>query len=148
MDLSEVFDRYPGVRVLNSEDNEIISNFFLKSSMKDKFGITYDRKPDFFRHLKYRSSDYLVFGMLLEDQLQGICSINFRPGFMEGKLRNVGLLSDLRIQPSLKVSSTLRKAYSEIIQNSKKISQFNCCGDFSTVIVRSEEHTSELQSQR
>lgn len=126
MDIREFLTSYPGVTVATEKDNQDILNFFTQTQIQgNKFDFSYDRSPDFFTFLKLHSRKPLVLIYRdPKDELQGVATMLFRQGYVDGMIAEVCYLGDLRMGFDRKGSATWRKIYGEFFLQQDNIDQF------------------------
>ena len=137
MDLNALLSRYPGFQLATEADNFDILRFFDQTAMNAaKLNLRYERKPDFFRFLKFQSDRSLVFIARDErNELGSVATVSIRPGYVGGHKENVCYLGDLRIGMNRRIVLNWRKLYSEIIHHAPDLRELGNSRSFITSII-------------
>jgi|TARA_B110001454_G_C12720688_1_gene434558 hypothetical protein len=136
MKFSDFLKNYPEVKVANEKDSDRILDFFDKTSMKgDGLVISYERKPDFFKFLKYSSPKFIVFYAEKDDEIMCVATIIFRPGKVNGKNTHVGYLGDLRVTFDKRLALLWRRFYGDLLAHMNTFDDFYNCNYLLTAII-------------
>ena len=136
MKFADFLKDYPEVKVANEQDSDRILEFFDKTSMKgDGLVLRYERKPDFFKFLKYSSPKFIVFYAEKEGEIMGVGTILFRPGKINGKDTHVGYLGDLRVKFDKRLALLWRKFYGDLLAHMHLFDDFDNCNYLLTAII-------------
>ena len=141
MNIQHFLDSFPHIRLATEKDNQMILDFYHESNMdSDHSKIIYKRGDDFFAFLKERSHHSLTFLLLDDNQkIWGIGVASFRTGFIQGELKTVGYLGDLRVKLNRKLIREWRQMYAEFIKYSPQMPETNYCQHFQTVLIESNK---------
>jgi hypothetical protein len=92
--------------------------------------LRYERTPDFFTFLHYQSDEPFVF--CSEDEtgeLTGVAALTVREGLVNGELKRIGYLADLRVKrekQTREFAKIWKACMGEIIANVKTIPELRC----------------------
>lgn len=141
MDISEFLKSHPGVSVATEKDNQDILNFFSQTQIQGRgLNIVYDRAPDFFAFLKIHSPDVLVLIYRgLTNEIQGVATMLFRQGYVDGHVERVCYLGDLRMGFDRKGAALWRKIYGEFFARKNEIDQLKDVKLFYTCLIDDNE---------
>lgn len=137
MTLEAILKDFPNIRLAKQADNEALLEFYAKSQLTtSKQNIVYKRGNDFFAFMKEKSKDYLVF-ILFDDsnKIQGLATVNYRPGFIDGVETIVGYLGDLRVNLQRKLIRQWRKMYTLFISHSPELPETHYCRHYLTALI-------------
>jgi hypothetical protein len=129
MRLGEIMARYSRIRVGTWQDNASILKF-LKSipTTTSEIVFRFERKPDYFRYLRYQSRKPFVFTFHNDDgSLGGVASLCLKNLFFKGQMASMIYMSDVRMSPSLSRRTRIdwRAWYSDIVRHAHEIEEFN-----------------------
>ena len=150
MDLNELLQDFPGVRLATPADNQGILRFFNETELRGgRLELQIDRSPDFFSLLGLQAEETFVF--LFEDgnkNVQGIATILVRPGFIQGQLTKVGYLGDLRTRFHRGPIRAWRGIFQKIL--SGEVREFSGVRHWITAVINanSRAHLALVQSKR
>jgi len=141
LDISEFLKSYPGVTVATDKDNQDILNFFGQTQIQGRgMSIVYDRTPDFFAFLKLHSPRMLVFIYRgKEGDIQGVATMLFRRGYVNGAEKEICYLGDLRMGFDRKGAVLWRQIYGEFFARKKEIDQLKDVDLFYTCLIDDNE---------
>lgn len=141
MDISEFLKSHSGVSVATEKDNQDILNFFSQTQIQGRgLNIVYDRAPDFFAFLKIHSPDVLVLIYRgPTNEIQGVATMLFRQGYVDGKVERVCYLGDLRMGFDRKGAVLWRKIYGEFFARKNEIDQLKDVKLFYTCLIDDNE---------
>nr|WP_295906206.1 hypothetical protein [uncultured Bdellovibrio sp.] len=141
MDISEFLKPHPGVTVATEKDNQEILNFFSQTQIQGRgLNIAYDRAPDFFAFLKIHSPRVLVLIYRgVAGDIQGVATMLFRKGYVDGKVSEVCYLGDLRMGFDRKGAVLWRKIYGEFFARKNEIDQLKNVELFYTCLIDDNE---------
>jgi len=118
-------------------DNEKILEYYDRSAITTSSeDILYKRGSDFFSFMKEKTDRYLV--LLLKDDdnnIQGVATISYRDGYVDGKLTTVGYLGDLRVSLNRKLIRQWRNFYAKLILSSPQMEDTFNCAFYQTALV-------------
>lgn len=104
------------VRTALPEDNEALCEVVRRVHLRSKLHVTQERDPDFFALPRMHDGDYAVYLAENPDGFVGGCgSVVVRPGWVDGEVRTVGYLSDLRAIVGFKGARALPQAYHQAL---------------------------------
>ncbi len=138
MNLQNLLDRFPGVKLAQARDDDRIRHFFHTRSMHSKnFYLTYDRNPSFFDFLKLQGFAFYVFFVENEDGvIEGCGSLSIRHGQHQGQNCHIGYLSDLRINNIRKWGRVWREFYEALITHANQIVELAAIKIFYTCLLQ------------
>lgn len=137
MTLDSILKDFPNIRLATEADNNAILEFYTSSQLKSaKQDVIYKRGDDFFKFMKEKSRNFLVF-ILIDDKgiINGIASISYRSGYIDEKLQTIGYLGDLRINLNRKLIRQWRAMYSLFIEHSATCSRRFHCKYYQTALM-------------
>ena len=127
--LSGVIAHCHGAALGSSSDNDALLAFYNSTAMEGQsLRLRSDRSPDFFRFLRYQGPEHAVVLHRGQEGIDGLGTLAFRNGYVNGRLCRVGYLGDLRIAFRRALIREWRKCFSELLE---------ACGDvrFLTAII-------------
>lgn len=134
---------FPHIFVASENDNDEILSFYCQTELVTKSNnIIYMRGENFFSFLKERSQHFLV--LLLRDdnnQIQGLCAISFRQGYINGKITTVGYLGDLRVNMNRKLIREWRKFYTTFLKDSHNLPETLFCRYYQTALMSENNYS-------
>ncbi len=138
--LTELLEKFPQIKLASQEDNTKILNFYQKSHMKsNNSDVIYERSPDYFSFLKERSPHYLVFLIIIDNKIKGLCSFNYRNCSTKGNSHSVGYVADLRVRPSFKATKIWRLFADDFFKYSHKFKETLYCHNYYTVLMNTNQ---------
>lgn len=121
-------------------DSAKLKEYFALSPQQGPIDLRAQRMGSFFDKYKLYSKDYVTYFLVDdEDQIQGLASITFAPGFINGKEEIIGYATDLRISSSRKAILSWSQHFLPILE--KERAKRNCRYVFS-VVARSQKTAS------
>lgn len=100
------------VRRAQPQDNEALCEVVRRVHLRSKLDVTQERDPDFFALPRMHQGHFDVYVAENPDGFVGGCgSVVVRPGWVDGEVRPVGYLSDLRAIPGFRGARALPGAY-------------------------------------
>ena len=133
----DLLAKYPAIRLLSSDDNRQVLEFFEKSSMSgESLKLRYERSPDFFKFLRYRAPVNLVFGGTNRaGALTGVAAYSFSRAYINEREETVCYLGDLRAELNRDTASSWRDLYGEMLLKARQLPGLNGCRYFFTAII-------------
>ena len=109
--------RHVTVRRAHAADNEALCEVVRRVHLRSQLDVTQERDPDFFALPRMHLGEYAVYlGVNAEGFVGGCGSVMVRPGWVDGEVRKVGYLSDLRAVPGFKGARALPAAYHRALE--------------------------------
>lgn len=136
MRLENILQNFPNIALASSENNEEILDFFGRFLLKNNDDqVLYHREPNFFSLLKGRGN-HLLFTLRKDNgDLQGIASVTYRKGYVEGKETIVGYLGDLRVTLNRSLIRQWRNCFKSFIENSHLLEETKGCCYYQTALM-------------
>jgi hypothetical protein len=105
------------VRRAAEADNAALCDVVRRVHLRSQLDVTQERDPDFFALPRMHLGAYEVYlGENAEGFVGGCGSVITRPGWLDGAVRTVGYLSDLRAVPGFKGARALPAAYHRALE--------------------------------
>lgn len=125
--LQDLLNHYSEFRILSKNDNDKIMRFFNQTSMETtSLKLRYERTPDFFTFLDYQSDEVFVMGGDKDEKdIKAIATMTIRDGFINGQLKRVAYLGDLRVKGGIRYSMRWQQLFGDILENSKRLEDVN-----------------------
>jgi hypothetical protein len=125
--LQDLLNHYSEFRILSKKDNDKIMRFFNQTSMETtSLKLRYERTPDFFTFLDYQSDEVFVMGGDKDEKdIKAIATMTIRDGFINGQLKRVAYLGDLRVKGGIRYSMRWQQLFGDILENSKRLEDVN-----------------------
>ncbi len=115
--LDTIASHFPGVHLASASDNEELLAFLRATPMRaGGMVLGYRRDPDFFRLLRYQGDEAATFcGVNADGRLDGLGSVSFRAGTIEGHRVRVAYAGDLRVRSKKWALATWRPLLVELV---------------------------------
>lgn len=111
-----------GVRLARPEDNAGLCELMRKVHLRGTLDLRQERDPDFFALLEMHLGQHEVWVAEGErGHLGGSGSVAVRPGWLDGAVRTVGYLSDLRSVPGFRGVRALPLAYARVLARFREV---------------------------
>lgn len=120
------------LRKAQTSDSPRLKEYFSKSPLQGPVNLTNQRTGSFFDKYKLYSKDYVTY--FLEDdegEIQGLATLSFAKGYINGQEETIGYATDLRISNSRKAILSWSQHFLPILE--KERSERNCRYVFSVV---------------
>lgn len=126
MKIQELFNNDPDFklfRLLGVNDNEKIINFFNQTSMQTTdLKLRYERLPNFFTFLNFQSDKSFVVGAdKNEEEIKLTASFTVRDGYINGHIKRIAYLGDLRVKGGISFSKKWQNAYGKLLEKSSEL---------------------------
>lgn len=109
------------VRLASEADNPALCDVVRRVHLRSKLDVTQERDPDFFALPRMHFGDYAVYVAENPDGFVGGCgTVITRPGHVDGDVRPVGYLSDLRAVPGFRGARALPRAYQAALERARE----------------------------
>lgn len=106
------------VRRAGPADNAALCEVVRKVHMHGALDVTQERDPDFFALLRMHDAEHEVWVIENRAGSIGACgSVVVRPGWVNGAVRRVGYLSDLRVVPGHRAARGLSTGYRKVLEH-------------------------------
>ena len=122
MDLNDFLDDFPGVSIFNKARDEAEAlKIFEAAPMKlPGLDLIYDRSPEFSSLLRAQGPSHQTFVARHRGKMIGFASLSWGPRYVNGKIRTVSYIGDLRILPVREASLLIRKFYPALLDYARK----------------------------
>jgi hypothetical protein len=125
------------LRVAEEKDSAKLKEYFSLSPLPGPVDLRGQRTGSFFDKYKLYSKDHVTYYLEdEEEQVQGLASLIFAPGYINGKEETIGYATDLRISPSRKAILSWSQHFLPILE--KERARRDCRFVFS-VVARSQK---------
>ncbi len=122
------------LRLATEEDSDDLIKFYDETPVTTPISIKLHKLDSFFSQYKMQSNDYQSY-ILIDEQnnntIKALVTILFRPALIEGKLQDVGYVTDLRVSPERKVVLEWAHTLLPTLQKAKR--ERNCKYIFTVV---------------
>lgn len=89
------------VRLATPDDGPELCRLFAEVAMESDLQVAVERDPDFFALYGIQQAESETHAAEVEGRLEGLGTLLFRPGWVEGELRPVSYAGDLRLSPRI-----------------------------------------------
>ncbi len=122
MDLDKALADFPGLSLFNEErDNQDTLTIFETIPMKlPGMNLVYDRSPKFRSLLDCQSDQWLTLMGRVDGRALGFASLSWGPRYVNGEIKNVSYLGDLRVLPVKEASSIWKNFYPILLDYSRE----------------------------
>ena len=102
-------------------DSPALCDLLRRVHLRGKLDVLQERDPDFFALLEMHQGAYDVWvGESLEgDKVGGLGTVVVRPGWVDGEVRPVGYLADLRALPGFRGVKELPRAFAKVLEHAR-----------------------------
>lgn len=140
--LEELLAQFPLIKIANECDNKKILEFYQTIAMTEgEDDIIYERSPNYFSFLEYRSSKSIVFIINEGNEIQGICAISFRQTIQNNIAKVIGYVGDLRIKSSKKYTFYWRKFANLFFEFSHNFPETDFCDFYYTALIDTNKYS-------
>ena len=122
--MSEVLYARPSVRIrlATEADNAALCDVVRRVHLRSALDVTQERDPDFFTLPRLHQGEFDVFVAENAEGFVGGCgSVIVRDGWVDGEVRKVGYLSDLRAVPGFRGARALPAAYRAALERARDV---------------------------
>lgn len=120
------------IRRAQTADNDSLSRLFADVSMEADLDLEVRREPDFFGLYRVQGDDWECWVAENDRGVAGMGTILVRDGYLDGCLRRIGYLGDLRLSPELQGKKLLPRFYGPILSEAAR--RYGCDVFLTTVI--------------
>jgi RimJ/RimL family protein N-acetyltransferase len=108
------------VRVATRADSPALCDLLRRVHIRSNLDLTQERDPDFFRLLDMHLGEHEVLIAEGRDGRAGACgALSIRPGWVDGRIENVGYLGDLRIVPGSRAAAVMPKVFAKLLERAR-----------------------------
>ncbi|MEK6828146.1 MAG: hypothetical protein AABX78_02245 [Nanoarchaeota archaeon] len=112
------------VELAKKSDDRILNKILRQNEMKGKISIAFQRNPSYFSALKIEGKqNQVIVGRNEKDEIIGFGTRSIKPIYINGRVKNVGYLSNLRIVKGYKEKGYLSEGYNYLkkLHQDKKV---------------------------
>lgn len=124
------------VRPAVAADNTARCELFARIAMESDIVLSVRRDPDFDALYRLQSTDWLSLVVESDGVVEGTGSVVIRDGYVDGAIRRVGYLGDLRFSPRLQGRMLLERFYRSVLEDVRE--RFGCELFLTSVIASNE----------
>ncbi len=99
------------IRRATDEDNEQLCAIMADAEMGETINIAFERSPDYFAGAAVQAENVAVYVLVLDDVIQGLFSVGKRKVFLNGEIKSIRYLCDLRLRRGIRGGMYLARMY-------------------------------------
>lgn len=128
------------IRLATQKDDSQLRDLLRNTTIPGHIKMVYTREPSFFASLTDTEENTQVIVAANDERIEGLGCRSLRELFVNGKPRELGYLSGLRLSPSAQNSNILARGYSFI----KKLHQENPVAAYLTTIIKGNDRATQV----
>lgn len=107
------------VRPAEPRDNAARCELFARVAMDSDLVVSVHRTPDFDALYRLQAKEWLSVVIELDGRIEGTATILVRDGYLDGAVRRVGYLGDLRLSPKLEGRMLLDRFFRPLLEEAR-----------------------------